>query len=61
MKQSTREHLIPLDARCGVLELAIEIELGETLVVETINHMRPIVRNSGGLSIPRDIKPDTYL
>jgi len=43
MKRLTREHLIPLDARYRVLEPAIEIEPGETLVMETINHMSPIV------------------
>ena len=43
MKRLTREQLIPLDERYKVFEPAIEIEPGETLVVETINHMSSIV------------------
>jgi len=43
MKRLTREHLIPLKARYKIFDSAIEIEPGETLVVETINHMSSIV------------------
>ncbi len=49
MKRLTREHLIPLDERYKVFEPAIEIEPRETLVVETINHMSPIVHNQEDL------------
>lgn len=43
MKRLTREHLIPLNARYKIFEPAIEINAGETIAVETINHMTPIV------------------
>lgn len=49
MKRLTREHLIPLNARYKVFEPAIEINAGETIVVETINHMSPIVYSEKNL------------
>lgn len=49
MKRLTREHLIPLKARYKIFEPAVEINAGETIVVETINHMTPIVWNEKDL------------
>ncbi len=49
MKRLSREHTIPGDSRYQVLEPAITIEPGETIIVETINHMTPIVRSQKDL------------
>lgn len=43
MRRLTREHTIPVDQRHHVLTPAITIDPGETVVVETINHMTPVV------------------
>jgi len=45
VKRLSREHTIPGDSRYQVLKSAITIEPGETIIVETINHMTPIVRS----------------
>jgi amidase len=49
MKRLTREHTVPGDQRYRVFEPAMTIEPGETVVVETINHMTPIVRGEHDL------------
>ena len=44
MRRLTRDRTVPVPRRYQVFEPALVIEPGETLVVETINHMTPIVR-----------------
>jgi amidase len=44
MRRLTRDHTVPVPRRYRVFEPALVAEPGETLVVETINHMTPIVR-----------------
>lgn len=45
MRRLTRDKRVPLRQRYKVLEPAITIDSGETIVVETINHMTPIVES----------------
>lgn len=47
MTRLTRDHTV--DHSYSVLEPALTIEPGETIVVETINHMTPIVRSEADL------------
>jgi amidase len=43
MERLTREHTVPVGQRYRVMEPALVVEPGETILVETINHMSPIV------------------
>jgi len=43
MKRLAREHTVPLNMRYRIFDPVLTIESGETIVVETINHMTPIV------------------
>jgi amidase len=54
VKRLTREHTVPGGARYQVREPALEVELGETFLVETINFRTPIVRT------PADANPAVY-
>lgn len=49
MNRLTRDHTIPGNQRYQVFEPAMTIEPGETIVVETINHMTPVVRSENDL------------
>ncbi len=49
MRRGSREHTVPGDRHYTVFEPAIEVESGETIVVETINHMTPVVRTMDDL------------
>jgi amidase len=49
VKRLTREHLVPANLRGRVYEPAMTVEPGETILVETINHMTPIVRTDADL------------
>lgn len=51
MRRLTRDHTVPVPMRYRVFEPALVVEPGETIVVETINHMTPIVRG------PEDLAP----
>ena len=50
MQRLTREHTVPLRQRYRVVEPALVVEPGETILVETINHMSPIVRSEEDLA-----------
>ena len=54
MRRLTRDHTVPVDKRYQVREPAVEVELGETFVVETINFRTPIIRT------PEDANPTEY-
>jgi len=49
MKRLTRDHTVPGDRRYQVLEPALTLDPGEAVIVETINHMTPIVRGAEDL------------
>lgn len=49
MKRLTRDHTVPGGRRYQVLEPALTLDPGETVIVETINHMTPIVRGQEDL------------
>ena len=49
MKRLTRDHTVPGERRYRVYEPALTIDPGETILVETINHMTPIVRGKADL------------
>ena len=49
MKRLSREHTVPNRSRYQVFDPALTIESGETIIVETINHMTPIVRSEKDL------------
>jgi amidase len=49
MKRLTREHLVPDGQRYKVFEPVMTVEPGETILVETINHMTPIVETEADL------------
>lgn len=54
MKRVTRDKTVPVDRRYRVLEPAIEVDLGESLTIETINFRTPIIRT------PEDANPKEY-
>ncbi len=54
MKRITRDHTIPCDKRYQVGGSALEVDLGETFVVETINFRTPIIHTPG------DANPKVY-
>jgi len=43
MKRLTRDNTVPVGKRYGVREPAMEVELGESFVVETINFRTPVL------------------
>ncbi|MFQ5806051.1 MAG: acetamidase/formamidase family protein [Phycisphaerae bacterium] len=49
MKRLTRDNTVRCDQRYRVFEPAITVDPGETIVVETVNHMTPIVRSEKDL------------
>lgn len=49
MKRLTRDHAVPCDQRYQIFEPALTIDPGETILVETVNHMTPIVRDESDL------------
>jgi amidase len=49
MKRLTRDKIVPDGMRYKVLEPVMTVEPGETILVETINHMTPIVRTEADL------------
>lgn len=49
MKRLSREKTVPLGSRYQVLEPVMTIDPGETIVVETINHMTPVVHTESDL------------
>ncbi len=51
MQRLTRDHVVPHGRRYQVFEPVLTVDPGATLVVETINHMTPIVRG------PADLHP----
>ena len=54
MKRITRDHTVPCEKRYQVREPALEVDLGETFVVETINFRTPVIRTPG------DANPKVY-
>jgi len=54
MQRITRQHTVPVEKRYRVREPVAEVELGESLVVETINFRSPIIRT------PADANPAVY-
>ncbi len=54
MKRLTRDNTVPVGKRYGVREPAMEVELGESFVVETINFRTPIIRTAA------DANPEKY-
>jgi amidase len=54
LKRLTRDHTVPCPKRYQVREPALQVELGESFVVETINFRTPIVRSSA------DANPAVY-
>lgn len=49
MQRLTRDHVVPRGKRYQVFEPVMTIDPGQTILVETINHMTPIVRNQSDL------------
>ncbi|MBN1919401.1 MAG: acetamidase/formamidase family protein [Verrucomicrobia bacterium] len=49
MKRLTRDKIVPGGMRYKVFEPAMTVEPGETILVETINHMTPIVETEADL------------
>jgi amidase len=49
MKRLTRDNTVPGHLRYQVYEPAVTIDPGETIVVETINHMTPVVHSEEDL------------
>ena len=49
MKRLTRDHTVPYQRRYSTFEPAMTIEPGETILVETINHMTPVVETEADL------------
>ncbi|MFO7957577.1 MAG: acetamidase/formamidase family protein [Candidatus Brocadiia bacterium] len=54
MRRVSREHTVPPEKRCSVLEPVAEVEQGERFVVETINFRTPIIRR------PEDANPAAF-
>ena len=54
MKTATRDKTVPVNKRYQVREPILEVELGETFLVETINFRTPIIRT------PQDANPPIY-
>jgi amidase len=54
VKRLTRDHTVPGGKRYQVREAVLEVVLGETFLVETINFRTPIVRT------PADANPEVY-
>jgi len=54
VKRLSRRHTVPCDKRYRVHEPALQVDLGETFVVETINFRTPIIRT------PADANPPAY-
>ena len=54
IKRISREHLVPLERRYKVYEPVAEVDVGETVVVETVNFRTPIIR------FPEDANPAHY-
>ena len=48
----TREHLVPNQDSYAFRHPAIEVDDGETLIVETINSGQPIIRGTGDVDKP---------
>ena len=48
----TREHLLPNQDSYAVRHPAIEVDEGETIIVETINSGQPIIRDAGDVDKP---------
>ncbi len=49
MKRLGREHTVPIAQRNRTFDPVLTIDPGETIVVETINHMTPVVRGEEDL------------
>lgn len=49
MKRLSRENTVPLHSRYRAFDPVLTIDPGETIIVETINHMTPIVRSEADL------------
>jgi amidase len=49
MKRLSRENTVPLHSRYRVFDPVLTIDPGETILVETINHMTPVVRSVADL------------
>jgi amidase len=49
MRRLTRDKTVPCDRRYKIFEPVMTVEPGETIVVETINHMTPIVESEADL------------
>jgi len=54
MRKVTRDKTVPVDMRYRIREPVIEVDLGESLLVETINFRTPIIRT------PADANPENY-
>ncbi len=55
----TREHLVPNQDSYAFRHPAIEVDDGETLIVETINSGQPIIRNAGDVEKPFIVRQQT--
>jgi acetamidase/formamidase len=51
MRRLTREHTVPIGQRYQVHEPALVVEPGETILVETTNHMSPVVWSEADLAV----------
>ncbi len=49
MRRLTRDNTVPGERRYRVYDPVLTVEPGETIVVETINHMTPVVRDESDL------------
>ena len=49
MQRITRDKVVPHGQRYRVEESVATVDPGETIVVETINHMTPVVRSEADL------------
>lgn len=50
MKRLTREHLVPGKDSYAYRQPAIEVDDGETLVIETINSGQPVIRSAADMA-----------
>jgi amidase len=54
MQRLSREHTVPVEKRYQVREPVLEVNLGESFIVETINFRTPVIRK------PADANPEIY-
>jgi len=52
MKRLTRDHTVPCDRRYQVRQPALEVDLAESFLVETINFRTPVIRTAADANPP---------